>query len=107
MPPPTSDIPRDESLRQILEILQEYRREHPAARVDAYRQHSTSLRIRIVDPDFGDQDAIERENDVWRLLDKLPPSTRGEITVLLLLTPQEAEQSFASFEFDNPVASTL
>jgi hypothetical protein len=91
----------------VLDVLGEYEAHHPHARVKAYRQNAASVRVRILDPEFQDLDRLARENAVWKILERLPESTQTQITVLLLLTPREAEFSFANFEFDNPIPSKL
>jgi hypothetical protein len=63
--------------------------------------------IRIIDPDFQGMDRIEREPAIWKLLHKLPEEVFVNITMLLLLTPEEAETSLASQEFDHPIPSRL
>jgi hypothetical protein len=52
-------------------------------------------------------DRIEREPAVWKLLHQLPEEVFVNITMLLLLTPAETEDSLASQEFDHPVPSRV
>lgn len=103
----SKDINPDRSVRQILDLLAEYDSTHPAALIHAYRQNSASVRIRIIDPDFQGRDRVERERNIWNILGKLPDDVQNEITLLLLLTPDEAGFSFTNFEFDNPIPSHL
>ncbi len=98
----------DPDVRRILDTLQkDYTRRHPKALVEAYRQNPVSIRIRIVDPEFASLDRAEREKSVWPILDTLPENIRSDISLLLLLTPDERANSFASHEFDHPIPSRL
>ena len=65
------------------------------------------MRIRILNPEFANRSRSQREEEVWSVLDKLPEEAAAEISLLLLLTPEEAKNSFASFEFDDPIPSKL
>ncbi|MDX1945348.1 MAG: hypothetical protein SFU86_08065 [Pirellulaceae bacterium] len=97
----------DPILRQMATILEGYARSHPTASIEAYRQNDVSIRIRIISPEFQRQSRVDREDEVWSILDKLPAETTAEISLLLLLTPAEAANSFASEEFDDPIPSKL
>ena len=97
----------DPILRQISNALGEYEKDHPRAEIEAYRQNSVSVRIRILNPEFVGRSRTLREEEVWAVLNKLPEETLAEISLLLLLTPDEAKNSFASFEFDDPIPSKL
>jgi hypothetical protein len=97
----------DIQVQQILDALIEYERNHPQAQIEGRRQNPVSIRLRIIDPDFQTMDRIERDPEIWRLLRKLPEEVFVNITMLLLLTPQEAEHSLASQEFDHPIPSRV
>jgi hypothetical protein len=97
----------DDHLGHINQALAKYRSEHPDAQVDAYRQNSVSLRARIVDPDFHGIDRADRHEIVWRHIATLPEEVQSEVTMLLLLTPEETKTSFANLEFDHPLPSML
>ncbi len=97
----------DMQVQQVLDILTEYERTHPQAQIEGRRQNSVSIRLRIIDPDFQGMDRIEREPAIWQLLRKLPEEVFVNITMLLLLTPEEAEHSLASQEFDHPIPSRV
>jgi Domain of unknown function (DUF5615) len=62
---------------------------------------------RIIDPDFRGLDRLEREPEIWKLLHRLPEDVLVSITMLLLLTPEEAEHSLASQKFDHPIPSRV
>jgi hypothetical protein len=97
----------DANLKQIVEVLRSYAASHPNSDIEAYRHDSVSVRVRIVDPDFERKSRSDREEEIWGLLDQLPEEIASEISLLLLLTPKEAQKSFASDDFDNPIPSKL
>ncbi len=97
----------DPVLRQIIDALREYDKVHPQAEIEVYRQNSVSVRIRILSSDFAGRSRAQREEEVWAGLDTLPEETLAEISLLLLLTQDEAKNSFASVEFDDPIPSKL
>jgi len=97
----------DMQVQQILDALTEYERHHPQAQIEGRRHNPVSIRLRIIDPDFQVMDRIAREPEIWRLLRKLPEEVFVNITMLLLLTPEEAEHSLASQEFDHPIPSRV
>ncbi len=97
----------DAEVQQILDVLAEYRRTHPNAQIHARRRNPVSIRIRIIAPDFRGLNRVEREPEVWKLLKQLPEDVFVNITMLLLLTPEETETSFANMEFENPIPSWM
>jgi stress-induced morphogen len=98
----------DDDVRRIVELLaRDYQPSHPSAKIDVYRQNSVSIRIRIIDPDFHGKNRVERDRPISKLLEQLPESIESQITFLLLLTPKETKTSFANFEFEDPVPSTI
>lgn len=88
--------------RRIEEAL---RAEFPDA--EAYRYNPASIRIRIIDDRFAGLSKVERHEMVMPLIRKLPDETREDITVLLLLTPDETEGSIMNLEFEHPSPSML
>ncbi len=92
----------DEALQQLLEALREYEAAHPKSKVVAYRENEVSVRIRIIDPDFKGKNLVERDDEVWRIIERLPEETLRDVTLLLLLTPGEARTSFVNREFEKP-----
>jgi stress-induced morphogen len=99
--------PSDSGLMAIGAALDEYLAHHPSAQVVVYRRDSVSIRIRIVDPDFAHLNRVQRHHAIMPSLRKLPEELRSDITVLLLLTPDEADGSFANMEFENPVPAPM
>jgi hypothetical protein len=99
---------RDEYSEQIRHLLTaKYLPQHPHAKVEAYRYNTVSVRVRVVDADFAGKDTAERDEMVWPILEQLPDKVVQDISVLLLLTPEERTSSFVSEEFDAPSHSTL
>lgn len=104
------NIPRggkDKIIEQIIEALDGFQADHPASEIDVYRQNKFSVRIRIVDCGFENQTRPERNKLVWGYLKKLPDEVQSDISTVLLLTPGEKKDSFANYEFDDPIPSTL
>jgi hypothetical protein len=97
----------DRILKDILNALREYEANHPEADVGVYRQNSASVRVRIIDPDFTNLDRAQRHNVIWQILERLPVRVLSDVTILLLLTPDEVSDSFANFEFEHPSPSRL
>jgi hypothetical protein len=97
----------DKYLRQIIKVLEQYNSAHPQARIEIYRHNTASVRIRIIDPDFKARNWVQREEEIWPLLEKLPEDVVSDIGLLLLFTPEEASKSLASMEFDEPIPSRL
>src|SRR5438128_2146119 len=78
----------DKVLREIVKALESYAAAHPKAEIEAYRQNSVSVRIRIISTEFQGMSRTQREDGVWPFLDNLPEETAAEISLLLLLTPE-------------------
>lgn len=90
---------------QIEHVLQTYTQQHPQADVEVKLHDNWAIRVRIVDPDFGGKDRVDREAEIWPLLESLPDDVYTDITMLLLLAPEEQEASLANLEFDDPTPS--
>ncbi len=104
------NIPRgksDQIIEQIKGELEAYEAAHGNAKIDVYRQNPVSVRIRVIDPSLKGLDRPERHNKVWPYLEKLPEDVQSDISMLVLLTPDEVENSFANLEFDDPIQSVL
>lgn len=91
----------------MIEALQSYEADHPDSQIDLYRQNAVSVRVRIIDPDFANQSKVERSKEAWKYLNSLPDEVQSDLSTLILLTPEETSQSFANFEFDDPIPSSL
>ena len=97
----------DSILKRINTELARYEREHAQSRTSLYRQNSVSVRIRIIDPSFEGLTRAERSKRVWEYLHRLPQDAQSDITVLLLLTPNEVQTSFGNLDFERPVPSAI
>ena len=98
---------RDECLEAIASALGQYGRGHPGAEIELCRRNWASIHARIIDPDFAGISSADRHELVWRFLEPLPDDVQSHMSVLLLLTPEEKEKSYASVEFDYPVSSRV
>lgn len=106
----TINIPRgqtDQVMGKIQKALELYQAKHPQAKIDLYRWDRVSVRIRIIDPQFAGKGRADRSRYVWDYLETLPDDVQGEISMVLLLTPDEVKTSFANMEFEDPVPSEL
>ncbi len=98
----------DIHVRQIrAKLLNKYAPEHPKAKIDVRRYNSVSVRVRIIDPDFAGYTQTARDTLVWAFLDTLPEDVLAEISLLVLLTPQEARTSLMNREFEDPMPTLL
>ena len=57
----------DPQAKQILEALRPYQDDHSRAEIEAYRQNSVSVRIRILNPEFAGRSRSQREEEVWEM----------------------------------------
>lgn len=98
----------DATTNLIEEKLQfRYGSMHPRAKITVYRYNAVSIRVRIVDSAFKGLGLVARENLVLPIVRELPENIQEQITMLLLLTPQESRSNLLSAEFDHPVPSLL
>ncbi|MCE7981660.1 MAG: hypothetical protein DYG89_10740 [Caldilinea sp. CFX5] len=97
----------DPQLQSVLAALSPYQVAHPAAQIAVRRRHGVFLAIRIVDPAFYGVFWADREDEVWSLLQQLPDEIFANISLLLLLTPDEVATSGANIEFENPTPWSL
>jgi hypothetical protein len=97
----------DADVQKVLKALHLYQSAHQNAEVSAYRYNQASIRIRVVDPDLKTLDRIERDEFVWKYLEKLPENIVSQITMLVLLAPGEETKSGSNLEFNRPSPATL
>jgi stress-induced morphogen len=97
----------DKVLEQFRDALVPYVKQHPAASIVIYRRNSVSVRIRIVDPDFAGISKADRHELIWKQFSELDDEVLAEVSILLLLTPEETPKSFANLEFEDPVPSRI
>jgi len=96
----------DKSTRLIEQrLMNEYLSKHPLADIRVYRYNPAAIRVRIVDPDFAGMDLPNREQVIWPILEKLPEDVRLDVTVCLLITPEEQPRSMMNLEFEDPLPS--
>src|SRR5258706_16020403 len=100
---------RNGETRKIAELLEKHFPDHPADYpADAYRYNSASIRVRVVSERFEGKNRAERGKLVYPWLKReLPTDTWQDITLILLLTPDEVENSLMNREFDHPTPSRL
>jgi len=97
----------DAPLVAVRETLFEYERQHPHAQVDLYRQNSISIRVRIVDPCFAGLRKSDRHALVWEHLGRLPDEIQSDISMVVLLAPDEIKGSLGNLEFEDPSPSLI
>ena len=99
----TSGKPVDKDLKTVLDVLRaKYKKDHPNAQIDARRRNNVSIRVRIIDPEFAELDRVERDNKAWSYIEHLPEDVLSQITMLILITPQEEKTSLLNLEFEDP-----
>lgn len=92
----------DSQLQAVLGALLVYQAAHPVAQIAVRRRHGVFIAIRIIDPDFYGTFWADREDEIWPLLQQLPNEIFANISILLLLTPDEVATSGANLEFEKP-----
>ena len=93
---------KTERTRRAEEVL---RRVFPDT--EAYEQNRVSIRIRVVDEKFRNQSRVEREKMVYPLIRTLPEDIQDDISILLLLTPDQKAGHLLNLEFEDPTQSAL
>ena len=97
----------DTVMKQIGKSLKPYNDAHPTANIELDRWSNVSVRIRIIDQDFRGKSRSDREMEIWPLFDVLSEDAVADVSMLLLITPEEKDESLASFEFDHPTKSMI
>lgn len=97
----------DAMVKRIVQKLQSYQADHPSAEIDVYRYSPVSIRIRVIDDAFRPLSRADRSKHVWPLLRELPEDTLSEVSMVLLLSPDEKTSSLVSLEFDDPTPSRI
>ncbi len=97
----------DEIVNSFVAALKTYKADHPRAQIALYRQNPVSIRVRIIDPDFHGLERSERHEKVWKYLETLSDEFQDDLSMLVLLTPNEVSRSFANMEFEDPVPSVI
>jgi hypothetical protein len=99
----------DSDVEAVKQALVPFAAQHPDAETSLYRYNPASIRIRVVGNVFQSMDHFDRHDFVWRFLEALDEETLEQVTLLLLLTPQEVAngKSMANIEFEDPSPSLL
>jgi stress-induced morphogen len=97
----------DEVLERVCAAVRQYTDAHPDAEALVSRYSPVSVRVRVVDPGFRGKSRSERHKLVWPLLYQLDEETLAEVTLLLLLTPNERATSAADRDFTDTFASEM
>jgi hypothetical protein len=83
------------------ELTKAYGAKHPRAQIDVIRSYPALVRVRVLDPGFARKDQVDRDNDVWPVIQSLPFEWWDQISLVILLTPREAKTSLMNrCEFD-------
>ncbi len=94
--------PVDPIMEALADAIRPYLDAHAAAEAQLFRYSPTSVRMRIIDPDFRRKSRSERHETLWALLYPLDEDILGELTMLLLLTPEERATSTLNLDFEGP-----
>jgi hypothetical protein len=97
----------DPMLEEIKTALTAYVRRHADAQIVLYRRNPVSIRVRIIDPSFAKLERDARNRRAWRYLRKASDEAQSDISMLVLLAPDETELSHANLEFEHPSRSRL
>lgn len=100
---------QDRTTRKLEAILREhFLPRRPGAQLDVYRYNSASIRIRVIDLEYASKDLTERDDDIWEVFKKyVDRDTVSQISVILLLAPDETISSAMNRDFENPTPSRL
>ncbi len=98
---------KDPVVDVLREALAHYEQAYPGAQSEIDRQNPGAVRIRIVDDRFAQLSRAQRHDDVWGFLTEhvTDRDALGEVSMLLLLTPQEKSTSLSNAEFERPTRS--
>lgn len=92
----------DHDVQVVLDALRNaYGISHAEAQISAKRRNH-SIRIRIIDPGFRGLSLGERDDLLSKVLETFSENLQSQITMLLLLTPEEARSDLLNMEFDDP-----
>jgi hypothetical protein len=96
----------DAILNAIVAVLAVYEKDHPESKITVYRHARFSVWVRVIDPDLAEMGRAERNHYVWDYLDGLSDEEQSDVNSLLLITPDEVDESFGNMEFENPIPWT-
>lgn len=96
----------DVEVKGFKEALDAYESAHPGAEASLYRHSPASIRLRVIDHRFKGMTKSRRHADVWDFLaERVPEDTLADVSLVLTVAPAELGDSFANFEFEQPVIS--
>jgi|SRR5581483_2511381 len=96
----------DAQVQALKTALGAYETEYPGAEAALYRHNPGSIRVRVIDRRFEGMTKSRRHARAWNFLAaRVPEDTMAEISTLLTLPPAELGNSFANFEFQDPIPS--
>ncbi len=100
---------QDESTARIFAALKKAFPELPDEREKVvYRYNPVAIRVRVITPQFRGKSSAEREEIINEAFQALPEEITGDITMLFMLTPQEAKKPpLVAREFDDPTGEYL
>jgi stress-induced morphogen len=98
----------DAQVQVLKAALDAYETEYPGAEAALYRHNPGSIRVRVIDRRFEGMTKSRRHAHVWDFLTaRVPEDTMAEVSQLLTLPETELKNSFANFEFEDPIPSKL
>lgn len=92
----------DAVIESIITGLERYAYDHPEAVIDLYRYNPAAIRVRIIDPVFQGKPRHVRHQYVWKYLEQLSDDDVGDISLFVLITPEEQPRSPGNLEFEYP-----
>ena len=100
--------PQDERVLTVKQALDAFEASHAGADASLYRQNQGSIRVRVIDRRFEGMTRSRRHDEVWGYLnDQIKDDSIEDVSMLLLLAPQEQKNSMANLEFEDPIPSHL
>ena len=93
--------------KRIERLIDEHYPNCPKDLLRAYRYNFASIRVRVVDERFRGMNRAERDRIVSPLIDTLPEETVQDINILLILTPDELDESLMNREYEHPERTEL
>jgi stress-induced morphogen len=98
----------DPEVQALKTALDGYEAAHPGADAALYRHNPGSIRLRVIDRRFEGMTKSRRHADVWDFLaTHVPEDTLADVSLVLTVAPAELKNSFANFEFEDPIPSKL
>jgi hypothetical protein len=96
----SAGLRRDTALASLRKALTAYESAHPGSAAEAYRRHAEVLRLRVVDPRFRRWPRERRHDRLWDELRHLPEEVLSQITLAVLLAPEERDESLLNVDFE-------